>query len=207
MENDSLKENTLKLNFPEVDHRNFVPFRGIAAYIDKPSERAVHLSNFEKQTIEDTGAPILFTRAATENALSTLLGMGLCFQEGSYQNHAPRSKCGVITEAWIEGNQLLIRGGIYGLDFPDVILEMQSNERLLALCPMVRDTIVDADSLPKLVSLKHFTFTGVALMRVGCTAFDNTKIRLGKVPAALADLQAYENQHKQRAALTSTRVI
>jgi len=167
----------LKLNLPEIEHRNFVPFEGVAAFIGKPSERPAHLVNFDTEQIEE-GAPISFTRAAVEAALPTLLGMGLCFQEGSYQNHAPRSKCGLITEAWIEGDELRIRGGIYALDFPDVIAELEKNHRHLALCPMMRDLEIDPKTLPELFSVLKMTFTGVALMRVGTTDFDGTTIRI-----------------------------
>ena len=167
----------MKINLPENQHRNFVPFEGIAAFIDKPSERPAHLVNFDTEQIEE-GAPISFTRAAVEAALPTLLGMGLCFQEGSYQNHPPRSKCGVITEAWIEGDQLRIRGGIYALDFPDVSAELQKNYRHLALCPLMRDLEIDPKTLPELFSVLKMTFTGVALMRVGTTGFDGTTIRI-----------------------------
>jgi len=167
----------LKLNLPEIEHRNFVPYEGIAAFIDKASERPAHLVNFETEQIEE-GAPISFTRAAVEAALPTLLGMGLCFQEGSYQNHAPRSKCGLITEAWVEGDELRIRGFIYGLDFPDVVAELQKNYRHLALCPMMRDLEIDPKTLPELFSVLKMTFTGVALMRAGTTGFDGTTIRI-----------------------------
>ena len=189
----------MKLKLPEIEHCNLFPFEGIATYIDRVSDRPVHVDNYEAKTNFE-GPKILFTRAAVENALPTLLGVGLCCQPEIPEHSVPRSNCGVITEAWIDGDQLKIRGFVYGLQFPEVVAEMEKNP--LVLCPSMRGTLFDHTKLPELISVLHTTFTSVSILRAGYTGFDNTNVWLEKRAAVEPkDIQAFENQRKQRAAL------
>src|SRR5260370_34086391 len=104
--------------------------------------------------------------------------MGGCVEEGRLKNPGTRSKCGLITEAWIAKNELWIRGGIYGLDYPDVVSEIEENGQL-GLCPAMRDMVVDPNTLPDVASILRVTFCGVAIMSNRNTGFANTYARLG----------------------------
>ena len=189
----------MKLKLPEIEHLNWFPVEGICSYIDKVSDRPVHVDNYEAKTNSE-GPKIILTRAAVENALPSLLGMGLCCQPAIPDRSIPRSNCGVITEAWIDDDKLMIRGGIYGLQFPEVIAELEKN--CVQLCPSFHDTLFDHTKLPELASILHTTFTGVSLLHSWATGFDNTNVWLVKRPVVgPKDIEGFENQRKQRAAL------
>jgi hypothetical protein len=168
----------VKLNFPETQHVNFVPFEGIAAFLDSPMDRPAHIYAASGRVIGEV--PLLLTRAGVEAAVPSLIGMALCFHEQEFLYHVPRSKCGVILEAWIDGDVVRIRGGIYGQHFPDVIAEIEKNNDSLALCPLTYDAVFNWNTLSThgYAEVSKMTFTGVALMRNTVTGFTNTSIRL-----------------------------
>jgi hypothetical protein len=65
------------------------------------------------------GHSILLTRSAVESALPSLLGMAVDYKVG-WDGHDARQKCGIITEAWLEDNKLMVSGYIYRRDFPEI---------------------------------------------------------------------------------------
>ncbi len=52
-------------------------------------------------------------------ALPSLLGMAVDYRPG-WDGHDARRKCGIITEADVEGNELRVSGYLFGRDFPEV---------------------------------------------------------------------------------------
>jgi hypothetical protein len=190
----------MKLKLPEIEHCNWYPIEGIAAFIDKISERPMHINNHETKE-EFEGPKIIFTRAAVKNALPTLLGMGLCCQPAVPEHRVPRSNCGVVTEAWIDGDKLMIRGGIYGLQFPEVIAAL--DEGGIGLCVGFQDCVIDRQHLPESIEIRHMTFTELKLLHSFVTSFDNTNVWLTGRRSYVdpTDTEQFENQRKQRAAL------
>ncbi len=81
---------------PVAAHPNRVPFRGVLTLVDTPSDRAPAGAN---------GHRVLLTRAAAEQALPSLLGMGLDYAP-SLDRHDARRKVGIITEANIVEDQV-----------------------------------------------------------------------------------------------------
>jgi hypothetical protein len=124
--------------------------------------------------------PLLFTRPAVETAVPSVIGMAICFHEKEFLHYMPRSKCGVITEAWIDGDAVRIRGGIFGQHFPDVIAGNGKNNSSLALCLLTYDTAFNWDTVRThgYAEVPKMTFTGVALMRNTVTGFTDTSVRL-----------------------------
>lgn len=71
----------------------------------------------------------------------------MLFHEKEFLYQIPRSKCEVVTEAWIDGQAVCIAGGIYGQHFPDVIAEIQQNNSSLALCALSCDAAFNLNTL------------------------------------------------------------
>src|SRR4051794_21518162 len=101
----------MSVMLPTVEgHPNRVPFEGVLTTVNTPSDRA------------PTGARghrVLLTRDAAESALPSLLGMAVDYRP-AWDGHDNRCKIGVLTEAKLSRNDLLVRGYLYERDFPDV---------------------------------------------------------------------------------------
>jgi hypothetical protein len=81
---------SMALEMPHVAaHPNRVPFRGVLTFIDTPSD---------KPPSGACGHRVMLTRAATEQALPSLLGMAIDYAP-SLDRHDARRKIGVITSA------------------------------------------------------------------------------------------------------------
>ena len=74
---------------PVAAHPNRAPFRGVLTLVDTPSDRAPSGAR---------GHRVVLTRAAAEQALPSLLGMGLDYTP-LLDRHDARHKVGIITEA------------------------------------------------------------------------------------------------------------
>lgn len=66
-------------------------------------------------------------REAARAALPSLLGMAVDYAP-KWDGHNARAKCGIITEANVIGNQLRVRGYLFGRDFPEVVQQLRQNE-------------------------------------------------------------------------------
>jgi hypothetical protein len=81
---------SMALEMPHVAaHPNRVPFRGVLTFVDTPSD---------KPPSGARGHRVMLTRAATEHALPSLLGMAIDYAP-SLDRHDARRKIGVITSA------------------------------------------------------------------------------------------------------------
>ena len=126
---------------PVAAHPNRAPFRGVLTLVDTPSDRAPSGAR---------GHRVLLTRAAAEQALPSLLGMGLDYTP-LLDRHDIRHKVGIITEANVVSGQcsvasgqpkprtghwplatdhlpasaIAIAGYLYARDFPDVMRELR----------------------------------------------------------------------------------
>jgi hypothetical protein len=127
---------------PVAAHPNRAPFRGVLTLVDTPSDRAPSGAR---------GHRVVLTRAAAEQALPSLLGMGLDYTP-LMDRHDTRRKVGIITEANVVSGQcsavrgqsrsatghrpqatdhsrattIEIAGYLYARDFPDVMRELRT---------------------------------------------------------------------------------
>ena len=85
----------------EEEHPNKLPFKGILLLLDAPSTKPPHGSR---------GHRIYVPAKVAENKLSTLIGMAINYDRGDLDSHVTRHKVGVITDAWIKGNQVWVKG-------------------------------------------------------------------------------------------------
>lgn len=87
----------MAVTLPEVaDHPNRARFTGVLTLVDEPST---------KPPSGARGHRVLLTRGAALAALPSLLGMAVDFVP-SWDGHDARRKCGIITEADVEGSRL-----------------------------------------------------------------------------------------------------
>jgi hypothetical protein len=174
---------TMKIELPEIGHRNLVPFEAIAMYVDKPVDAKPHFTDYDaKKTAEsDDGAPkLVFKRSAVEEALPSLIGMGVNAQEGALENHAFRSTVGLITEAWLDGNAVMIRGFIYGFFFSDLVQAIKTLRTKLGACPSFASMVVDLpeEEKPEFMFVNSLLFTGCAILQKKNCAFEGTQVRI-----------------------------
>ena len=106
---------SMAIEMPVVSgHPNRVAFRGVLTTVDAASDRAPAGAR---------GHRVLLTRTAAEEAIPSLLGMGLDYSP-RLDGHDTRRKIGVITRAEIMGRVIEVCGFLYGRDFPEMVEEI-----------------------------------------------------------------------------------
>ena len=106
---------SMAIEMPAIfGHPNRVGFRGVLTMVDVVSD---------KPPAGARGHRVLLTRRAAEEAIPSLLGMGLDYAP-ALDRHDVRRKVGVITRAEIVGRRIEIGGFLYGRDFPEIVEEI-----------------------------------------------------------------------------------
>jgi hypothetical protein len=171
---ESLREAGMKLQalavaLPDVaDHPNRVEFEGVLTLIDEPSNRAPSGAR---------GHRVILTRAAAMAALPSLMGMAVDCAPG-WDGHDARRKCGIITQADVEGNRLKVSGYLFGKDFPEVQQHMKrSVPGTMGMSYELADAHV-ADMNAEVWTLTRATFTGAAILLREKAAYRDTSFQL-----------------------------
>lgn len=164
---------------PDVaGHPNRLPFQGVLTLVGIPSQRSPSGAR---------GHRVMLTRAATEAALPSLLGMALDYAP-SLDSHDARRKIGIITEGDIvpmpqsktstSTGQIAIRGYLFAHDFPEVVDEIRSqpDSALGMSYEIANATIPNQEAL--IWAVTDFTFTGAAVLRRDKAAYPQTWIAL-----------------------------
>jgi hypothetical protein len=156
----------LALNVPDdVGHPNKMEFTGVLAQVDRPS------------TYPPGGAGgrlVIIARSAAEQALSSLIGMGVNYRPG-FDGHLPQQKIGVITVAAIEGDDIVISGHLYAADFPEIAASIRDMKEKLGFSFEAKGVFVrdfDADPL----EITALTFTGAAILLKDKAAYNETSL-------------------------------
>jgi hypothetical protein len=101
----------MAVKIPHVDgHPNRVAFEGVLTVVNAASDKAPAGAR---------GHRVMLTREAAEKALPSLLGMAVDYRPG-WDGHDARRKIGLLTEADLVGQRLVVRGYLYARDFPEV---------------------------------------------------------------------------------------
>jgi hypothetical protein len=169
---------SMAIAMPAVDrHPNREAFRGVLTLVDVPSD---------KPPAGARGHRVVLTRSAAEQALASLLGMGLDYAP-SLDRHDTRRKVGVITRAEIVGKTLELGGHLFARDFPEIVREIEKSKglasgppaftRQLGMSYEIADARV-ADIRSSVWTLTHVTFTGAAILRRDKAAYHQTWIEL-----------------------------
>jgi len=158
----------MSVEFPAVHgHPNRLPFEGVLTLVDAVSDKAPAGAR---------GHRVVLTRAAAEAALPSLLGMAVDFK-ASWDGHDARQKCGIITAAEIEGEQLRVNGYLFARDFPEIEAQFRKNRDDLGMSYELADAHV-ADMRAQVWTLTKATFTGAAILLREKAAYRNTSCRL-----------------------------
>jgi hypothetical protein len=162
---------------PVHGHPNRVPFEGILTIVDAPSDRAPSGAR---------GHRVVLTHEAAEQALPSLLGMAVDYRP-AWDGHDNRCKIGILTEASLSGNNLLVRGYLYARDFPDVAKAIEAHaQNALGMSYEIADAKVE-DMRAPVWRLTKVTFTGAAVLLRAKAAYSRTRFRMTEAePSALS---------------------
>lgn len=176
----------MSLGLPEVDnHPNRHSFSGVLAHVDRPSDGAPFGS---------AGRKIILTRAAAENALGSLLGMGVNVAVGM-NGHAVEAKVGVLTSAFIENSELRVGGHLFSSDFRQQVDQIKAEQSRLGMSFECRDiTVADPEADP--LRIVACCFTGASILRKVMASYTTTSIAaaaqdVNPVTALLSRMQAH----------------
>ncbi len=159
----------MAVHLPDVaGHPNRAPFHGVLTRVDEPST---------KPPSGARGHRVILTRAAALAALPSLLGMAVDYVP-SWDGHDARRKCGIITEADVEGSRLLVAGYLFAKDFPDVERQMrQGAAGAMGMSWELADAHVE-DMRQEVWTLTRATFTGAAILLREKAAYRDTSFEL-----------------------------
>jgi hypothetical protein len=170
------KQNTMNIEvecmaieMPRVEaHPNREEFRGVLTVVDAASDRPPAGAR---------GHRVVLTRGAAEEALASLLGMGLDYAP-SLDRHDAQRKVGVITRAEIVGRKLELSGYLFAKDFPELVRTIRGHIRGgLGMSYEIADARV-ADVREKVWKLTQVTFTGAAILLREKAAYRETWIEM-----------------------------
>jgi len=145
----------MAVTIPHVEgHPNRVPFEGVLTVVNAASD---------KSPVGARGHRVILTREAAEFALPSLLGMAVDYRPG-WDGHDARRKIGLLTEAKLVGQRLMVRGYLYARDFPDVAAEIAASKpNALGMSYELAEVRVE-DMRAEIWKLTRVTFTGAAIL-------------------------------------------
>lgn len=158
-----------------MNHPNKLPFEGVLTWLDVPSDRSPSGAR---------GHRVILQKQAAEAALSSLIGMAVDFN-ADLDGHSPRSKCGVITDAGIDGRCLSVKGYLFVRNFPELLDEAQFPSQKLGMSYELADANVE-DMRAKIWTLTKVTFVGAAVLLADKAAYRNTSFRMLRAGCGLA---------------------
>jgi hypothetical protein len=159
----------MAVSIPHVEgHPNRVPFEGVLTVVDSASD---------KSPAGARGHRVMLTREATETALPSLLGMAVDYRHG-WDGHDARRKIGLLTEASLVGNRLVVKGYIYARDFPEVAKTIAAHSpEAMGMSYELADARVE-DMRSEIWKLTRVTFTGAAILLREKAAYRGTSFRM-----------------------------
>lgn len=155
----------------DSEHPNKHAFSGVLTYFNAASDHAPGGAKGRKVYIPvDVG----------EQALPTLIGMGVNVRSSDFSGHDPTLKIGVIEKAYL-GEALddgavpvHVEGYLYAYDFPDIVVDLVENKDDLGFSYETTDTYA-SDEGGKLV-VSSLVFTGAAILYKNKAAYTNTSL-------------------------------
>ena len=159
----------MAVDFPEVaGHPNRLPFEGCLTLVDVPSDKAPSGAR---------GHRVLLTKEAAEKALASLVGMAVDYRPG-WDGHDARRKIGLLTEANVVGQRLMVRGYLYARDFPELATAMAAHApEAMGMSYELADARVE-DMRAEVWKLTRVTFTGAAILLREKAAYRATSFRM-----------------------------
>jgi len=169
MSGEQMRLEAMAVTIPPVDgHPNRVPFEGVLTVVNAASDKAPAGAR---------GHRVMLTREAAEKALPSLLGMAVDYRPG-WDGHDARRKIGLLTEANLVGQRLVVKGSLYARDFPEVTgaILAQAPEAM-GMSYELADARVE-DMRADVWKLTRVTFTGAAILLREKAAYRATSFRV-----------------------------
>jgi hypothetical protein len=164
----------MSLDIPSSpDHPNRVPFSGVLTRVDVASDGPPHGSN---------GKLVMLPAAVAQRALPSLLGMAVNYAS-NLAGHNPQAKIGIITDATIEGTNLMIGGFFYGSDFSKAVSRIQADKEDLGFSFEAEQIHVRSMEEDPLV-ITDLYFTGAAILYKDDAAFTTTSLAAAREATA-----------------------
>jgi hypothetical protein len=159
----------MAMKIPQVEgHPNRVAFEGVLTVVNKASDKAPAGAR---------GHRVMLTRESAERALPSLLGMAVDYTPG-WDGHDARRKIGLLTEANLVGDRLVVRGYLYARDFPEVAESIEAQGReAMGMSYEIADARVE-DMRAEVWKLTRVTFTGAAVLLRDKAAYRATSFRM-----------------------------
>lgn len=152
-------------------HPNRMDFAGVLTVVNVVSDSAPAGAR---------GHRVLLTRRAAEQALPSLLGMAVDYRP-TWDGNDARRKIGLLTEAHLEGEQLMVRGYLYRRDFPEIAKAISAQApHALGMSYELADASVE-DTSARIWKLIRVTFTGAAILLREKAAYKATSFRLAGI--------------------------
>jgi hypothetical protein len=180
-------------------HPNKVPFSGVLCQLDQPSTRPPGNS-------AGLAKRVLLPRAVAEAALDSLLGMGVNVTM-NLDGHDRTNKIGVITAAWIEGNEIKVSGHLFGKDFPQEIAAVQAGAKQGKLGMSFELLAAFEDLSANILKAEEVIFTGAAILLKDKAAYGLTSVAAswsgeGDEPMAIDEKKLQEMMDNQTKVVT-----
>ena len=164
---------------------NWLPFTGTCLFADQPSD-GIPSGGVDK--------PVRFPSEELDKALDSMVDMGVdcewpdeddgddhdefgrktsCGPEEAFSGHDDRFKIGVVKTSVLEGNEMVISGGLWSNDFSDICDMYRNAKASLGFSVEVYFNLVDQGEYYDAVDIE---FTGVAILFSDLAAFKDTYI-------------------------------
>ena len=160
----------IQVSLTNDGHINKLPFIATFMQIDSPSDG----------TPCGADSPIILAMEEAQKCVGTMDLMAVdCvwsdwWPEDCMTGHDSRNKIGVVEKAYIEGNEMKMKGFIYALDFPDIAYFIKNATPALGFSmECIADVETKDDGYEHMTNV---TFTGVAILFQNLAAFEDTYI-------------------------------
>lgn len=156
---------------------NWLPFTGTCLFADVPSD-GIPSGGIDK--------PVMFSSEELKKSVDTMVDMGVdCeFPDEWYDSatemfsgHDDRFKIGVVKKCNLQEKEVVISGGLWSNDFPDVIEMYDRSKKSLGFSVEVYFDIVNRGEYYEATNIE---FTGVAILFSDLAAFKDTYIAASK---------------------------
>lgn len=155
-----------------ADNPDVLAFSATVAFIDTPTDATPCGGTQGFQTV-----------ISSENIdVESLVGSGVNVAYSdwwagyNFKGHDKHNKIGVIDEAWLEGNEVKVKGHIWKSDFPDIADTIECAKDALGASVEVYFEGIKQDKVAKTLTGLNAHFTGVALLYKSKAAFTKTSI-------------------------------
>lgn len=176
----------MSLNMPEQkEHPNKMPFKGVLCKIDEPSDAPPSGARGRRSFI---------SHEVAEKSIESLLGMAVDFTP-DFDGHDRQNKIGIITEAYIESNNIIIEGFLYSADFPEETKRIQAEKNLMGLSYEAQGyTMPMGDDL---VAWETCFFTGAAILYKDRAAYTTTSLAAAKSKTESKEMSEQDKKEMQ----------